>query len=407
MTIKGMPLPRTEEVRVGLAGCGGRGMSLLRDLLAIEGARVTAVFDVSSERAEAARVAVEQAGSPPPTVYEGDEESYRRLCDRDDLDLVYVVTPWKWHVPMAVTAMEAGKHVAVEVPAATTLEDCWRLVETSQRTRRHCVLLENCCYGYEEMLVLNLVRAGHLGDLTHAEAAYIHDLRSVLLAEEGEGLWRREPHTRLDGNLYPTHGLGPVARCLEIPERDRFTFLVSVSSREAGLTAYRDAHTSPGDPRRDEVYRCGDMNISILKTEQGKTVILQHDIVSPRPYDRINLVSGTKGAFRGYPARIYLDGQQEGGGHDWQTLDAFKDQYEDPLWKAVGELARRRGGHGGMDFLMNYRLIECFHQGLPPAIDVYDAAIWSAPGPLSELSVSQGSAPVPFPDFLRAPEIRK
>jgi predicted dehydrogenase len=396
-TMHGVPFEARESVRVGFAGAGGRAQSLLQNLLGIEGVVVVAVQEIRDDALARAVARVEKAGQTAPEIYRGDG-GFDALCARDDIDLVYVATPWDLHVPLAVRAMESGKHVAVEVPAATTLEGCWNLVETSERTRRHCVLLENCCYGWNEMLVLNLVRAGVFGELTHAEAAYIHDLRGELLSDRGEGLWRAEPHRTQDGNLYPTHGLGPVARYLDIPQTDRFEFLVSVSSRERGLTDYAQAKLADGDPRRNWTFRCGDMNTSILKTTRGVTVLLQHDVVSPRPYDRINMVSGTKGAFRDYPARVYIDGQE---GHDWQPVDAFGAEYEHPLWKRIGELARTAGGHGGMDFLMNYDLIHALRTGAPPPIDVYDAAAWSAPGPLSELSVAAGSAPIAFPDFTR------
>jgi predicted dehydrogenase len=399
VTMRGVPFEKRETARVGFVGLGGRGSYLLGDLLALDGVAVRAVCDLVTERAERAAKRVEEAGQDKPTVYGGSESAWEAVCRRDDLDLVYIATPWDWHVPMAVRAMEEGKHAAVEVPAATTLEDCWKLVETSEKTRRHCVLLENCCYGWSEMLVRNLVRAGKFGRITHGEAAYIHDLRALLLEDAGEGTWRRFPHVKRDGNLYPTHGLGPVAWYMDIHRGDRFDLLVSMSSREASLTEFRDARLPEGDPKRKEKYACGDMNTSLLRTVKGRTVVLQHDVVTPRPYDRANLIAGTKGTFRDYPARLYLEGQE--GGEQWTDLERHRADFEDPLWKNVGELARKRGGHGGMDFLMNYRLFQCLRDGLPPDIDVYDAAAWSAPGPLSELSVKKNSASVKFPDFTR------
>jgi predicted dehydrogenase len=398
-TMKGVPFSRTPTVRIGFIGLGGRGSGLFGDLLALDGVRIVAVCDLVTERARNASGRTEKAGQPAPEVYGGDERAYEKLCARDDIDLVYIATPWDWHVPMAVCAMEHGKHAAVEVPAATTLSDCWKLVDTSEKTRKHCVQLENCCYGWSEMLVLNMVRAGMLGDLTHGEAAYIHDLRSLLLADESEGLWRRVPHIKRNGNLYPTHGLGPVARYMDIHAGDRFDMMVSMSSMERSLTAYRDSHLPADSPKRKERYVCGDMNISLIKTAMGRTVVLQHDVVTPRPYSRINLIAGTKGTFCDYPPRIHLDGQE--GGEEWAPLERHKDAFEHPYWKNMGEIARKRGGHGGMDFLMNWRLIQCFHEGIAPEMDVYDAAAWSAPGPLSETSVAKGSAPVPFPDFTR------
>jgi hypothetical protein len=260
-------------------------------------------------------------------------------------------------------------------------------------------MMENCCYGANEMMVLNMVRAGLFGELLHGEAAYIHDLRSLLFEDQSEGLWRRFPHINRDGNLYPTHGLGPVAQYMDINRGDRFDYLVSMSSLSVSLAEYRDKHIPSGSPKRKEKYKCGDMNTSLIKTAKGRTIMLQHTVSTPRTYDRINLISGTQGVFRDYPPRFYLDGQE--GGEKWTNLDKHKAQYEHPLWKNIGELARKRGGHGGMDFIMVYRLMQCMREGLAPDMDVYDAAAVSAPGPLSELSVSQGSAPVKFPDFTR------
>ena len=396
----GVPFEARTVVRVGLIGVGGRGRSLLRDLLTIDGVRITALCDLVPAHAARGASMVKEAGQEAvPAVFDGTDSAWEQLVARDDLDIVYIATPWNWHVPMAVGAMRQGKHAAVEVPAATTLDDCWTLVETSERTRRHCVMMENCCYGYNELLVLNLVKAGKLGRPTHGECAYIHDLRELLLSDEGEGLWRRFPHLQLNGNLYPTHGLGPVANYLGINRGDRFEYLVSMSSLEAGLTQYRDEHLAPSDPKRQERYRTGDMNTSLIKTALGRTVMLQHDVVSPRPYSRINMISGTRGTFADYPARIMIEGQPEGD--DWTGLDGYKAEFESPLWTRVGELARKLGGHGGMDFIMNYRMIQCLREGLVPDMDVYDAAAWSAPGPLSVSSVQKGSRPVEVPDFTR------
>jgi hypothetical protein len=396
----GVPFASRDVVRIGLIGVGGRGRSLLRDLLAIDGVRVTALCDLVPAHAARGAEMVKEAGQPTaPAVFDGSDRVWERLVARDDLDIVYIATPWNWHVPMAVGAMRQGKHAAVEVPAATTLDDCWTLVNVSEKTRRHCIMLENCCYGYNELLVLNLVKAGKLGRLTHGECAYIHDLRELLLSDEGEGLWRRYPHLQLDGNLYPTHGLGPVANYMAINRGDRFDYLVSMSSLEAGLTEYRDEHLALSDPKRQERYRTGDMNTSLIKTALGRTVMLQHDVVSPRPYSRINMISGTRGTFADYPARIMIEGQPEGDA--WAGLDNYQAAFESPLWKRMGEIARKLGGHGGMDFIMNYRLVQCLREGLVPDMDVYDAAAWSAPGPLSVLSVRQGSKPVDVPDFTR------
>jgi hypothetical protein len=253
-------------------------------------------------------------------------------------------------------------------------------------------------------MVLSMVHDGVFGQVAHGEAAYLHDLRSILTANEGEGLWRRFPHMKRNGNLYPTHGLGPVAHYFDIHRGDRFDYMVSVSSAEASLTEYVKTNFPEGDPKRSEKYICGDMNTSIIKTEKGRTILLQHDIVNPRPYSRLNGISGSKGLFADYPPRIFIDGAKSADGkpsEDWQTLDAFREKYEHPLWKANGEMARKLGGHGGMDYIMNYRLMDCLKRGLVPDINAYDAAAWSAPTPLSEASVAQQGAPQKFPDFTR------
>jgi len=394
-TMIGVPFEPRPVVRIGLIGHGGRGTSLLHDLLGIPGVTVNAVCDLVKERVESAQNEVEKAGQKRPQGYSSGEHDFENLVKRDDLDVVYIPTPWRWHVPMAVAAMEAGKHAFVEVPAATTIEDCWRLVETSEKTRRHCVMLENCCYGENELMVLNMVRAGLFGDLTHAEGAYLHDLRKVLY-DDHEGLWRRDEHFTRNGNLYPTHGLGPVAHYLDINRGDRFERLVSLSSKEASLSATRDKLPA-SDPRRKDTFTCGDMNTSIIRTERGRTVLLQHDVVTPRPYSRLNHVAGTKGAFYDYPPRIFVDGS---GKEEWASVKPYRKQYEHALWTRLRKLASK-SGHGGMDYVMSWRLLQCVREGLVPDMDVYDAAAWSAPAPLSEESVKSGGSAVEFPDFTR------
>jgi predicted dehydrogenase len=393
----GVPFEARERVRLGIIGVGGRGSSLLEDLLAIEKVEVKAICDLVPEKVARAQKAVTKAGQTEPVGFSKGERDFENLTALD-LDIVYIATPWNWHVPMALSAMKNGKHAAVEVPACTTLQECWDLVDTSEATRKHCVILENCCYGSTEMMVLGMVRDGLFGEITHGEAAYLHDLRSILTSNEGEGLWRRFPHIQRNGNLYPTHGLGPVAHYLDIHRGDLFDYLVSVSSSEASLSAYVKANFADSDPKRAEKYICGDMNTSIIKTLKGRTILLQHDIVNPRPYSRLNSISGTKGIFADYPPRVFVDGPKK---EDWETLDAFREKYEHPLWKTTGEMARKMGGHGGMDYVMNYRLMDCLKRGLVPDINCYDAAAWSAPTPLSEASVSQNGAPQKFPDFTR------
>ena len=394
-TMIGVPFESRERVRLGIIGVGGRGTSLLRDLLLVDGVEVRAICDLVPEKVERAQKMVTDAGQPKPPGFTKGDLDFKNL-NQLDLDIVYIATPWNWHVPMAVDAMRNAKHVAVEVPAATTLPECWDLVNTSESTRKHCVILENCCYGSSEMTVLQMVRDGVFGEITHGEAAYLHDLRGILTANEGEGLWRRFPHMKRNGNLYPTHGLGPVAHYMDVHRGDRFDYMVSVSSAEASLSAYVKSKFPDGDPKRAEKYVCGDMNTSIIRTVRGRSILLQHDVVNPRPYSRLNVVQGSKGIFADYPPRVFVDGQKD---EDWQKLDDFNQKYEHPLWKSNGEMARKTGGHGGMDYIMNFRLMDCLKRGLPPDIDVYDAAAWSAPTPLSEASVAANGAPEKFPDF--------
>jgi predicted dehydrogenase len=382
-------------VRLAMIGVGGRGTFLLEEFLATGNVRVSAICDLSSQNALAAAAAVEKAGQPAPALYSRGEYDFENLCRRHDIDLVVVATPWKWHVPMAIGAMLQGKHVAVEVPAATTVEDCWKLVHTSERTRRHCVMLENCCYGYTEMLVLNLVRAGKLGELTHGAAGYLHDLRPKLLSETH---WMRDEYLKRNGNLYPTHGLGPIAQYMNINRGDRFDRLTSMSSAARSLSFHRDRLLQSGRPAQRREYLCGDQNTSLIRTARGRLITLEHNVSSPEPYDRINLIAGVSGIFRDYPPRLFIDGETVGDA--WAPLDPYKSRYEHPFWTRMGDAARKSGGHDGMDFLMCYRLIECMREGLVPDMDVYDAAALSAPAPLSELSVAEGK-PVSFPDFTR------
>ena len=398
-TMVGVPFEKRDVVRVAIVGTGLRGRSVLHELLGVDNVKITAICDTVPEKLDLAVKQLRDAGHTyEPARFTGDDHAYERLVQRDDIDLVYTATPWQWHVPVVLAAMKAGKHAATEVPAAYTIEDCWKIIDTSERTRRHCIMMENCSYGYNELLVLNMVRAGAFGELKHGGAAYNHDLREILFENRDEGLWRRAHHTLRNANLYPTHGLGPVAAMMNINRGDKFDYLVSMSTPEMGLTKWRADHEPKDSPKWAEKYVTGDLSLSLIKTAKGRTIRLEHDVSSPRPYSRINSVQGTKGIFEDYPARIYIEG--EGENDRWTTLDGYKAKYEHALWTQLGEKARA-GGHGGMDYVMAYRLIQTIREGLTPDMDVYDAASWSAPGPLSEISVAKGSMPVQFPDFTR------
>ena len=394
-----VPFERHATVRVAIVGTGLRGSSVLGELLAIDGVQITALCDIVPAKAERAAKRVTSTGQPMPALYTAGDRDFEKLVTRDDIDIVYTATPWPWHTPVCLAALQAGKHAATEVPAATSLEECWALVDASEKARKHCMLMENCCYDFNETLVNTMIKKGLFGEILYAEAAYIHDLRSLLFEDRDEGLWRRFPHTNRQGNFYPTHGLGPVAWYLDIHGGDRFDYLVSMSTQERGLSLWREAHVPKDSPKWRETYIEGDINSSLVKTFRGKTILLQHAVTTPTPYDRLNSVRGTKGVFKDYPARIYLEGQA--GGEEYQPIDSFKADHTHPLWTRIGEIARQKGGHGGMDYIMAYRLIECMREGLPPDFDVYDAAAWSAPWPLSETSVRNGGVPVKFPDFTR------
>jgi len=390
-----------EKVRVGFIGLA-RGMTHVDSALNLPFAEVIAVCDLLQDRAENAAKKVANKTGKRPAVYAGDENIWEKMIARDDIDVVYVSTPWEWHVPMCVKSMQAGKHAFVEVSAAVTVDECWQLVDTSELTQRHCVILENCCYGDTELFVLNMARQGFFGEMKHAECAYIHDLRQEQMYRLGaEGAWRRNYHTFIDGNLYPTHGLGPVAQYMGINRGDAFKYVVSMSSPEFNLTQFRDKHNPNGGRHKDEKYICGDMNTSLIKTELGRSIMIQHDVVSPRPYSRINALCGTKATFFDYPPRLAVDGKGHGWAYEGDKLRTFMQENAHPLWKKVGELAKRVGGHGGMDFIMNYRLLDCIRQGVTPDMTVYDSADWSCILEISACSVKNGSMPVQCPDFTR------
>lgn len=407
------PMP---SIRVGIIGVGMRGPGHVFSLLNIPDVQINAICDLYEKRVARQVERVRSAGRQAPAAYfdytgdEGDNgtlrlrDSWKKLCERDDLDLIYICTPWLLHTPMAVWAMEHGKHVAVEVPAALTVEECWRLVDVSEKTRRHCVMLENCCYGYNEMLMLNMCRQGVFGDLVHGAGAYLHDLCSLKLEKGTAGYqarWRLEFAKQHDGNPYPTHGLGPICKCMDINCGDQLRFLTSVSS---GVFRMPQEGAAKFGPKCSEAsrsyYRQGDMSTTIIKTVRGRTILVEHDTTSPEPYSRINSIKGTKGIMRDYPLRLaFLP-----SAHEWlgaEEVNAYCRKYEHPLWKSHGASATSTGGHGGMDYLMNLRLIQCLKAGKPVDMDVYDAAAWSSLVELTEISTLSNGKSVDIPDFTR------
>lgn len=390
--------PPMERVRVGFVGVGSMGTNHIGNLLKLEGVEIKAVCDILEERVTRIQDMVVAAGQQRPEGYSRGDRDFERMCAEQELDLVYTATPHKWHVPVCVAAMENGKHAATEVPAAITLEGCWQLVETAEARGKHCVMMENCCYGRTEMAVLNMVRKGVLGELLHAECGYLHDVRDLYLQMAPGREWFQENPLTRNGNLYPTHGLGPVAQCMNINRGDQFSHLVSMSSPGLGLAEYAREKLPEGDPRRDLVFKSGDVNTVLIQTHLGRTITVMYNCNNPRPYSRVNLVQGTRGIVQGYPDRVYIDGVSPA--HEWESMEAYYEKYDAKLWRDQGAMVTQYG-HGGMDFLEDMRLIESLRGGLPTDQDVYDAVAWSSIGPLSERSVAGRAAVTDVPDFTR------
>lgn len=418
--MQGFACKPLKKVRVGVVGLGSRGAGAVHRIAMIPGVEVAALCDIRKLRVEGELKWLKENGKPTPKVFWDDENSWKRMCEWDGIDCVYNVTPWSLHAPIGVYAMECGKHVFIEVPAAMTVDECWELVETAERTKLHCMQLENCCYGEIEMLGLNLCRQGMLGDLVHGECAYIHDLRKGNYADQapadGYGYWkywRLRWNQAHKGNQYTTHGLGPICQYMNVNRGDRFDYLVSLESRQANYEAYAK-HLFPGTWKANEKVDMGDMNTTLIRTVNGCSIMLQHDVSSPRPYTRINMVTGTKGIFHGMPWRSYGKdplstrfGWEEKPGDglhkffDEKKIAAIRESHKHPLWKSVGEIAKKVGGHGGMDFLMDLRWAYCLQNGLPMDMDVYDLASWCCLAELSEKSVRNRSKTYDVPDFTR------
>lgn len=390
--------PPIPLVRIGMVGIGLQGGAHLENFLKIDGCRVTAVCDVREARTTWASQAITAAGHPAPAVYTRGPRDFERLCETEALDLVFTATPWEWHVPVMLAAMKAGKHAATEVPAAMTLDDCWALVESAEKHRTHAVMMENCNYDRAEMMAFHMVRQGVFGEVLHAEGGYLHDLRAIKFEKQDEGLWRRAWSMKQDGNPYPTHGLGPIANCLDINRGDRFDYLVSMSGPSRGLYDWAREHFPADAPERRERYAQGDVNTSLIRTANGKTVMVQHCTNLPRPYSRINLVQGTKGMFQGYPNRVYIEGR--GTAHQWIDWTELRAEFEHPLWKEL-EAKAAGAGHGGMDYIEDYRLIACLRAGTPTDMNVYDAAALSAVVELSLQSTGKRARTMDVPDFTR------
>ncbi len=391
-------LPPLEKVRIGFVGVGSQGSWHVKNFLKMDKVEIKAVCDIIPGKVERIQKWVTDAGFPKPTGYSKGEYDFVRMCETEDLDLVFTATPWEWHVPVCVTAMKNGKHAATEVPAAVTIDEAWQLVENAEKYNRHCVMMENCNYSERALMVLNMIRKGIFGEIINGVGGYLHDLRNHKLGGACENDWRIKHSIKRNGNLYPTHGLGPIANAMNINRGDRFDYLVSMSSVSRGLHEYAVQYLGPDHYYSKVKYALGDVNISLIKTVNGMTITLFHDTNLPRPYDRIDLIQGTKAISIGYPDRIHIEGLSPA--HEWEPLEKYKDKFQHDLWKNIGKLAKG-ANHGGMDFLEDYRLVQALLTGTPTDMDVYDAAALSAVSELSEISVANRSQPVDFPDFTR------
>ncbi len=405
-SMAGFRVAPMERIRVGIVGCGSRGGGGVSRFCKFPCVEVTALCDIKEEPLAKCQKRLADASRPKAKEFLG-PEAYRALCDSGLCDVVYNTTPIDLHRPVSVCAMNAGLHVLVEVELTDSIEGNWELVETAERTRRHCMMLENCCYGEDELLMFNLARAGKLGDVMHGEAGYIHDCRRMMFPKEigGEEPWRTmfiSSKTKT-GNDYPTHGLGPLAQAMNVNRGDRFDFVVSVTSRSVGYSEYAKGKFGPDSVYGRRAYMAGDMNTSIIQTVKGNTIMLQFCESTPRPYTRMNLLQGTKGIIRTFPLRIAWAENPVDEARNFfskERLESVKAKYGSKLWARYGKDAKGHG-HGGMDFMMDLRWIWCLHEGLPLDIDVYDGAAWSSLAELTAQSVNKRGQPVDIPDFTR------
>lgn len=417
--VLGLRLPKMKTVRVGFVGLGMRGPSAVADFSLIPGVEIVALCDYEKERAEKQNERLRKQGLAPATVYYG-AEGYKELCKRSDIDLVYIATDWDHHAIVAKCALENGKNVADEVPSAMNLEECWALVNLAEQKQLNCMILENCCYDWFEMRTLNMAQAGVFGEILRAQGAYIHNLDDFWDyywknpdGSDPEQLgWRLKYNRENRGDIYPTHGLGPVAQALDIHRGDRMELLVAMDTKSAHGRELVEKKT--GKPCTD--FRNGDHTTTLIRTANHKVIELQHDVMNPQPYNRLYQLTGTRGFANKYPVEGYaVDATQlkstgnapkvdDLTSHDFMPEDqrkALEEKYESPILRKFGKLAKEVGGHGGMDFIMTARLVYCLQNGLPLDMDVYDLAEWCCIAELGALSMDNECAPVTVPDFTR------
>ena len=411
--------PKLEKVRVAFIGVGARGTGHAKQIASISGTEIVAISDLYEDLAQRSKKNCVEIGlgerHKDIQLYSGSDQRWKLMLEEVNPDIVFISTNWNNHALMAIEAMKKNAHAFVEVPIATTIEEMWEIVDTSEKTQKHCMMMENVNYGRDELMFLNMCRKGLIGQFLHAEAAYIHSLRFQMEEQErGTGSWRTYHYATGKGNLYPTHGLGPVAQYMNLSRKDdNFNTLVSYSTPALGRKLYAEKNYTKNHKWNKLEYKNGDLNTSLIKTKVGRTIMVQWDETSPRPYSRHNLIQGTKGTLAGFPTRVAFDKEvnkitkisnESIDYHSWiqgEDLEQVYEKYDHPLYKRLGSLAKKMGGHGGMDFMMRYRIIECLRNGLPLDQNVYEGCFWSAVGPLSGNSIAQGGAPQEFPDFTR------
>ena len=406
--VLGLTTEPLDTVRVGFVGLGMRGPGAVYRFTHIPGVKIVALCDVEADRVASAQEILKEAGLPEAASYSGSTEAYKEMCEREDLDLVYIVTDWIHHAPVALYAMEHGKHAAIEVPAAMTLDEIWQLINTSERTRKHCMQLENCVYDFFELTTLNMAQNGVFGEVLHVEGSYIHNLSDFW--DSYWNNWRLDFNQNNRGDVYPTHGFGPACQLLDIHRGDRLKTLVAMDTK--AVTGPKCVEQQTGE--KCEYFKNGDHTLTMLTTENGKTMLIEHNVMTPRPYSRMYQLTGTDGFANKYPVEQYCVRPGENApkniNHENLTAhgavsDEVKDQmmatYKHPIHVELEAKAKEVGGHGGMDFIMDYRLVYCLRNGLPLDMDVYDLAEWCSIVELSSISLENGNMPVAVPDFTR------
>lgn len=405
LELRADPIP---VVRVAFIGLGMHGPGAVQSMTHMEGVEIVALCDLEQDRVEKVNAMLESRGFPKALEFYGDKDIWRQVTALPNVDLVWISTNWQTHAMMGVQAMKDGKHVAIEVPSALTMDEIWDLINTSEQTRKHCIQLENCVYDYFELTTLNMVQQGLFGEIIHGEGAYIHGLQPFWDAYHNN--WRMDMNRKHRGDLYPTHGLGPVCLAMNMHRGDKMNHLVSVDTRAIGNPEFIKQTT--GEVVTD--FRNGDHTSTLISTEKRRSILVEHNVTSPRPYSRMYQLTGTKGFANKYPTRgIALEGMeladyfpdyQDLNGHSFlpdELMKALLEKFKHPVAIAIEEKAKEVGGHGGMDFIMAYRVIYCLQNGLPLDMDVYDLAEWCCLVPLTEISLDNGSMPVQIPDFTR------